>query len=566
VKPILILGATGVFGQRLAKHIAIYFADNSQFELILTSRSKQKAEALVQEIRSCGTASAKLVSMAMDHRTGFVEALEQIKPWLVIDCSGPFQGADYSVAQAALRAGAHIVDLADARDFILGYYDALNVLACQKGLVALTGASSTPALSFAAVEALTKHWRRIDTIDIAITPGGQSPVGDALIGAILSYAGKPVLQWQEGQLQSTIGWASSKRMPIPSLGKRQVSPVETVDAEWLSDHFAVTSRVSFYAGLESSAEQWGMIVLANLRRLAILRDLQWLAPLLRKARALTRRTTGDQGGMVVRVKGLDARGNLALAEWSLLALKGDGPLVPTMPAAAIINALLAGKLESGARVATGATQLAAIEHEMTPYAISTRSVSSPLVKGGLFETALGSETYKSLSPAIRAFHDPDSFPVWKGLAEVGRGTNPVSRLVGWIFGLPAAGAVISVTVSVDREEGKIGTNTISHENWTRNFAGRRFVSHLASAGLEQATECFGPFTFSLGLVVKDKELFLPVKAWRLGFVPLPRFLAPRSVSREYQDSEGHFCFDVCLSLPFFGLLAHYRGWLKPGTN
>ena len=58
---------------------------------------------------------------------------------------------------------------------------------------------------------------------------------------------------------------------------------------------------------------------------------------------------------------------------------------------------------------------------------------------------------------------------------------------------------------------------------------------------------------------------LPCRLW-VGawvFLGLPRFLAPRSDTREYQDEQGRFRFDVRLSLPLIGLLAHYRGWLMP---
>jgi saccharopine dehydrogenase-like NADP-dependent oxidoreductase len=567
VQRILILGATGVFGQRLSKHLAVYSANHNashlDIELILTSRSNARAEALVREILSTGAANAKMTAMALDHRAGFKDALILIKPWLVIDCSGPFQGADYSVAKSSLEAGAHIVDLADARDFILGYADALDALAREKGLVALTGASSSPALSFAAVKALTQGWQRIDTIDIAIAPGGRSPVGEAVIAAILSYAGKSVPQWNEGRLQNTLSWVSSIRMELPGLGKRRVSPVETVDAEELSSRYNVTSRIAFYASLESGLEQWGLILLANLRRLGILHNLLWLAPLLLKARTITRLTTGDVGGMLVHVKGINPEGRLVHAEWSLLALNGDGPQVPTMPTAAVVMALLAGRHDPGARVAAGEVQLSAIERETKPYAISTQMCCTQFARLGLFETCIGSEAYEKLSSPVKAFHDAHATPVWEGFAEVGRGRNLISRVIGRIMGLPIAGKDIPLTVSVDRNETSIGNKTVFHEVWTRNFAGRRFTSHMESTGKGVATERFGSFIFTFALSVKENELLFPVNTWRVGFIPMPRFLAPLSVTREYQDKEGRFCFDVRITLPFFGLLVHYRGWLKP---
>jgi len=69
--------------------------------------------------------------------------------------------------------------------------------------------------------------------------------------------------------------------------------------------------------------------------------------------------------------------------------------------------------------------------------------------------------------------------------------------------------------------------------------------------------------FVLDISSNEQGIAMPVAGWRLGFLGLPRFLAPRSDTREYQDKQGRFRFDVRLSLPLIGLLAHYRGCLTP---
>jgi hypothetical protein len=557
MKRILLIGATGVFGQRLAAHLARL----DGLELILTSRSPRKAEALAQALHSTAAVKAVLTPMALDHGKAFRQALAHIAPWLVIDCSGPFQGAGYDVARAALEAGAHVLDLADARDYILGYGAALDAIAQARGLVALTGASSSPALSSAAVDALTRGWRRIDSIEIAITPGGRSDVGEAVIAAILSYAGKPVPVWREGRLQETVGWASSQVITLPGLGRRRVSPVETVDAELLSARHAITSHVGFHAGLESPFEQWGIMALATLRHRGLLRDLQWLARPLLLARRLTRIPTGDSGGMVVTVVGLNAEGALSEARWSLLAQKGDGPHVPTLPAAAAVVALLAGRISPGARPAAGVLDLAVIEAEMIPYAITTRTDFQTMA-GCLFATGLGAKAYAALPPAVRAFHDGAAAPVWAGRAEISTGDGLIARIIARIIGLPKAGKDVPLRVSVDRSMSP-GKEQRFTETWTRNFGGQCFSSEMSVSASSKVTERFGPLTFALGLAMGDDGLLFPVTGGRIGPLPLPRFLMPRSEAREFQDDEGRFRFDVRLSLPLFGVLAHYQGWLKP---
>ena len=359
---ILLIGAAGVFGRRLAGHLARM----GGIDLVCTSRSLAKAAAL-----GLGT------PYALDHRAGLSQALAALKPWLVIDASGPFQSAGYDVPRAALEAGAHVLDFADARGYLLGYGAALDDLARAKKLVALAGASSTPALSSAAAIALTEGWRRVDRIDIAIAPGGRSEVGRAVIEAILSYAGRPVPEWRDGRLQTATGWGVMRHVAMPGLGKRLVSPVETVDAEVLPGLLGVRERVTFSAGLESHVEQFGLVALAKLRAGGWIGTVRPLIPALLLLRRLTRLPASDRGGMLVEAHGLDASGQAVTARWSLLAEQGDGPHVPVLPALAAVRALLAGTLAPGARICAGVLPLAAIEREMQPLAIATRRQVMP---------------------------------------------------------------------------------------------------------------------------------------------------------------------------------------------
>jgi saccharopine dehydrogenase-like NADP-dependent oxidoreductase len=365
---ILIVGATGVFGSRLAAHLARM----DGVDIVLTSRSSGKAIGLAQRLAGAPDTLSTVTGMALNRDDDLERCFASIAPWLVIDASGPFQGSDYRVAQAAISARAHYLDLADARDYLAGFQPALDDLAKQHGVVALSGTSSTPALSSAAVAALTIGWKRIDTISIAIAPGGKSEVGVAVIAAILSYAGKPVPVFENGRTGQVNGWTGSIKMDMPGLGIRRVAPVETADAEMLPAHFTVSSDVRFYAGLESSVEQWGLICLAHLRRLGLFAKPVWLVPLLRQVRRITALTTGDQGGMLVEAAGLDAAGRPTKARWSLLAENGQGTYVPTLPAAAAVQTLIGGKMVPGARACIAVLSLAGIEAEMRPYAITTK--------------------------------------------------------------------------------------------------------------------------------------------------------------------------------------------------
>jgi hypothetical protein len=552
MKRVVLIGATGVFGRRLARHLSRM----DGLDLVLTSRSAGKAEALARELAT--KASAPIRGVAFERDKDLVASLAALKPWLVIDASGPFQQQGYEVPTAALLLDAHVVDLADARDYLTGYGPQLDKLARQRGLVALAGASSTPALSAAAARELSEGWERLDSIDIAITPGGRSEVGPSVIAAILSYAGKPVPVWREGQLQTIPGWGVGEVIDMPGLGSRRVAPVETVDAETLGPGLKVGSRVSFAAGLEAGIEQWGLALLAWLRRRGWIDDLAPLAPYLVKARRITRLWTSDRGGMRVAIAGIDAKGRPRRAYWSLLAENDDGPQVPVLAAAAAVRALLTDSITPGARSAAEALDLAAIEAEMTPYAIST-SQDEHSVGPSLFETVLGAQVFAMMPTAIRAFHTNDAEAVWRGQAEVTRGNGRAIALFCRFFGLPAAGSELPVTVSVTRGD----SVDEGCEIWTRNFAGQRFHSRLSVERNGELREAFGPFSFALAAESDRESLSLPIASWQVFGLPLPRFLMPSAEARETVDEGGRFRFDVRLSLPFFGLLAHYRGWLKP---
>jgi len=74
-------------------------------------------------------------------------------------------------------------------------------------------------------------------------------------------------------------------------------------------------------------------------------------------------------------------------------------------------------------------------------------------------------------------------------------------------------------------------------------------------------ESFGPFGFDMKVSVDSGVLAMTIVSWRLGSIPLPSFLAPRSTATETQDAGGRFRFDVPIALPLIGRLTHYSGWL-----
>ncbi len=107
------------------------------------------------------------------------------------DASGPFQTSDYALPRAAIGAGLHYVDLADARAFV-GGSRVLDAEARAANVAVLAGASSTPALSHAVLDTLVAGSRKVIGIEVSIAPGNRAPRGPNTVHAVLSTVGQPI--------------------------------------------------------------------------------------------------------------------------------------------------------------------------------------------------------------------------------------------------------------------------------------------------------------------------------------------------------------------------------------
>jgi NAD(P)-dependent dehydrogenase (short-subunit alcohol dehydrogenase family) len=549
MKTVLILGATGVFGRRLAANLA----RERGLKIVLASRQLAKAEALMTELQK-DHQQTEFVAITL-YRSQVADVLASLRPWLVVDASGPFQGLNYDVPKSALAAGCHFIDLADARDYMLGFSAALNDLAKSKGLVALAGASSSPALSSAVVTELTKGWKRVDTIDMAITPDGIGDVGEAVVRGVLSYAGKPVPQFRFGKINDVKGWMRGHTLAVPKLGSRWVAPVETVETDIFARQFNVQSRIAFFAGLQSRLEMFGIALLARCRSTGLFEDMSVFVKPMQAGRKLTRKFAHGNGGMVVKIAGLNALGQWSHATWSLLASEGRGLNVPGLPAVAAVRMMIKDELLPGARIAYGEIPLALIEAEFAPHQVTTEHcVVTP--QSFIFRNALSPNDMAALPKIIAEFHSPEAFPIWEGEAQIQRSGNLVSRLVGSIIGLPNANARATVKVTVERD-------VDGNERWTRCFDGKNFHSTMNRGTDGGFWERFGFLNFKIDLRVENEKLIYPISKARCCGVPIPRFLLPTTNAFETVDEQGRFVFDVLITLPIVGRLVHYRGWLEP---
>jgi hypothetical protein len=400
-------------------------------------------------------------------------------------------------------------------------------------------------------------WSRRDSVDAVIVPSGNNSVGAALAAAVLNQAGVAIKVFRHGRLGQVTGWLGGTRTIIPGLGVYRAVPAETVDPLIMPDRYGLTSRMTFRAALVSRIEQAGFEALAFLAWSGVFRNIGIFVPVLAWGREITRRWSHDRGGLCLKMSGLDENGRCIEADWSLLAQDGDGPHVPVLPLVAAVRLLLDGRLPVGARLAAGEISLAQIEAEFARLAITTQTVVTP-VAASPFERVLGNDSFGKLAAPLQAFHQASGHRVWCGQARVTRGRSLVSRFIGGLIGLPGPSSCIACEVGVERHANGM-------EMWTRIFGETRFHSTMSANSRDVLQEQFGPVCLDLDVVRDGGALRLPVKSCRVFGVPLPTFLHPRSIAREYGDAQGRFHFDVRLELPLFGLLAHYAGWLVPKT-
>ncbi|MFN3930269.1 MAG: DUF4166 domain-containing protein [Brevundimonas sp.] len=539
---VLVVGAGGVFGARLCEGLL-----RQGFEVVAAGRDAGRADAVAARLRRAFP-GAVVEAAALDTATVTPGDLLATGAVLVADAAGPFQGAEPATARAAIAAGLHYVDLADGRDFVAAF-PALDAAAKAAGVVALTGCSSTPALSNAVLDRLTAGWREVVWVEAAISPGARAPRGLSVMRAILSWLGRPVRVFDGGEWTTRAGWSGLYRRDFGRAGRRRVSLCETPDLDLFRARFQPRERALFLAGLEPWPTHAGAWVLGRL--VSLLRcDPVPLAGLLVRLSGWAAPFGSDRGAMRVEAWGVDEDGRAARAVWRLVAEPGEGPVTPSLPALAAIRAIAAGRVAPGARACVGELTLEAIVAEMAPHGLATEIV---VERGAPYARAIG-PAFDGLPAAIRALHETPGRSLWRGEASTGGADGRLAALVARIVGFPDQQSACPAEVAIDAD----GTRSI----WRRRIGGHAFSSVLSrprEGG--RVEERFGPVAMDLRLTPEGDRLVYRVEGWRLGPIPLPLVLAPSTVAHEEVDAEGRFVFDVEISAPLVGRLVRYRGWL-----
>lgn len=539
---VLVIGAGGVFGSRLAEGLLRH-----DFDVVVAGRSRARAEGVAGRLRAAFPGGRVEVAV-LDTATLTPEPLKATGATIVADMAGPFQGAQPTSARAAIAAGLHYVDLADGRDFVAAF-PALDAAAKAAGVAALTGCSSTPALSNAVLDRMTDGWREVVSVEAAISPGARAPRGLSVMQAILSWMGRPVRVFEDGGWTTRPGWSGLHLRDFGLAGRRWVSLCETPDLDLFSARFAPRDRALFLAGLEPWPAHLGAWALGRLVRAFGFDPVPLARPLIAMSGWFSI-FGSDRGAMRVAALGVDAHGRAAKAEWRLVAAPGEGPVTPTLPALAAIRAIAARRVAAGARACVGVLALEDIVAEMAPHGLATEM---QVERGAIHARAIG-PAFDALPEPIRALHETPGRSLWRGEAVTEGASGPLAGLIAAMVGFPRAQATCAAEVAIEAD----GDRSI----WRRRIGGHAFASILSRprAG-GRVRERFGPLCMELSLTPEAGRLVYRVEGWRLGPIPLPRALGPSTRAHEEVDAEGRFVFDVEISLPLLGRLVRYRGWL-----
>jgi hypothetical protein len=355
---VLILGGYGNFGKRIARLLT-----RSGIAVTIAGRDSAKASELAKSLPR-GLAGIA----AFDVNSDLLRQLDLLRPDVVINTCGPFQSADYRVAQTCIAAGINYIDLADGRDFVTGI-TRLDAEAKKQKVAVISGASTVPALSSAVIEHLLPDFAELHSLTFGIAPGQKAERGLATSQAILSYVGKQ-LQPCPGY-HNRYGWQDLYSQPYPEIGRRWMANCDVPDLDLLPARYGI-KRIRFSAGMENSAIHVGLWLMSWGIRLGLPIELSRHASTLLKASQWFDGTGSADGGMHVILEGKDHAGRHRRAKWFIVAFDADGPYIPTIPSVALVKQMIAGKtIAPGAMPCMGMISLQAYLDELKPFKVKT---------------------------------------------------------------------------------------------------------------------------------------------------------------------------------------------------
>jgi saccharopine dehydrogenase-like NADP-dependent oxidoreductase len=379
VKRVLVIGGYGNFGSYIARALA----DDPNVSLLIGGRSQRKADAFAASLKGINPAQG----CALDIDLEIGARLRETGPDIVIHTTGPFQLQDHRVARAAIAAGAHYLDLADARHFVATIRE-LDEEAREAGVAVIAGASSVPCLTAAFIDRYIAHFERLESALYGIAAAQATNRGLGTAAAILSYVGKPFSILRAGKRRTVHGWQGLHAVRYPELGLRLFGYCDIPDLELFPHRYPDLRNLRFVAGHEVKPLHLGTWVLSWIVRLGFVESLSPYAERLLKLSFLFDPLGSDKSGFHMFLKGIGKSGKRAEIRIFMIARQVHGPNIPCIPAILLARRMAAGKhIEAGARPCL---DLVTLDEIMD--AIATLDIDTFAIGPGVDERWLGRAT------------------------------------------------------------------------------------------------------------------------------------------------------------------------------
>jgi hypothetical protein len=340
VKRVLIIGGYGNFGGYIARALA----RDPNISLLIGGRSQSKADQFAKSLDAANPASGCTVDI-----DGNISArLAEVAPDIVIHAKGPFQTQDHRVARAAISAGAHYLDLSDARDFVAGISE-LDAAAKDAGVAVIAGASSVPCLTAAFIDRYKGRFAQLESATYGIAAAQATNRGLGTAAAILSYVGKPFNILAGGKTKRVFGWQGLHCIRYPELRRRLFGFCDVPDLALFPSRYPDLRDLRFVAGHEVKVLHLGTWALSWLVRLGLVRSWEPHAGTLLKLSFLFDRFGSDKSGFHMFLSGKGHDGAPMEIRVFMIARQVHGPNIPCVPAI-----LLARRIAGGEQIAPGA--------------------------------------------------------------------------------------------------------------------------------------------------------------------------------------------------------------------
>jgi len=375
--------------------------------------------------------------------------------------------------------------------------------------------------------------------------------------AILSYCGKKIQMRRFGRWTTGYGWGLTHRRVVPGLGNRWLSLCETPDLDAIPQRFPAIRQALFYAGLELQIFHLGLWLLSLLVRTGIVTSLLPAADALHKVVQNSRRFGSDTGGMMVQICGEDGAQQRVRSTFTLIATRGVGPKLPTLPALCVVQDLMSSKIvESGARSCAGMVSIDDLKPHFQRLGVETRVRNENIPATSIFKQVV--DGFDKLPASLQQLHSVAPFGEFAGRGQVHGSSNIVGRIVALVFDFPPSNKDVPVHFTVEQLDGSM--------IWVRRFGNYEFYSHIrcdANGERNVFYETFGAVTVKLRIEANEQGFALHVQEAALLGIKLPQFLVPATKSRTFADGQGRYNFDVAISMPIVGQIVRYTGWLQP---